>query len=89
MAAMSERVEVPVAKCRDCSAEVIWATYKKKDGTPGNMMFDKDPTEKGVYFLTRKSDGKVSATYVEKGRDFPPGATPRMPHYKTCVARQR
>ena len=86
---MSERVEVPVAQCRDCSQPVIWASYVKKNGTPARMMFDKDPVEAGTHYLTRHSDGKVSATYVEKGRDFPPGATPRMPHYKTCVARQR
>ena len=80
---MSERVEVATSNCRDCGAPVIWAAYTKKDGTPTKMPFDKDPVEKGTHYLTRHSDGRVSATYA-RAADFPPGATPRLPHYKTC-----
>ena len=85
---MSERVEVPVEACKDCGAEVIWSAFTKKDGTPSKMPFDKAPDEHGAYYLTRKADGSIVATYVGKG-DFPPGASPRQPHYKTCPEKQR
>ena len=81
---MSERVEVPVAHCKSCDAEIIWAATIKKDGTPGKMPFDRVPDASGNYYLTRRANGDIFATYVGKGTEFPPGGQPRVSHFKTC-----
>jgi len=81
---MAERVEVPTARCKSCDAEIIWASITKKDGTPGQMPFDKDPDEKGYYCLVRRSDGTIHASYIKKGESFPAGGLPRKSHFATC-----
>jgi hypothetical protein len=82
---MSEgTAEIPVARCKSCDQEIIWAAITKKDGTPGKMPFDKEPNEKGFYCLSRSADGKVTARYIAKGEEWPPGGKHRTSHFATC-----
>ena len=74
----------PEGLCNRCGAKVVWASYVKKNGDKGRTPFDPDPVERGAYALMKRPDGRLYATFVPKGGDWPPGSLPRQMHFKSC-----
>lgn len=74
------------ATCRKCGQNIIWANIIKKDGHPGKMPFDPDPTVDGTHQLFRKiinGETIVRAEFVV-GRERGDVITLRKSHFKSC-----
>jgi hypothetical protein len=56
----------PEAACKTCGAPIFWADYTKKDGTPGKMPVDRDPTADGTIQLFRRPTGNIRAEVLTK-----------------------
>jgi hypothetical protein len=88
--ALPLRLTVPMAKCKSCDADIIWALIKKKDGNPGRMPFDPEPTENGTHRMTiREEEGRVivCAFWVAgkaRPKELSEGTNLRTSHFATC-----
>jgi hypothetical protein len=90
---MSDGTPSPEGTCRSCGAALWWADYVKKDGSPGHMPVDHDPSPDGNIQLFRRANGTVRCVMLTRkqandmraaaeamGTDAPL----RRSHFSTC-----
>jgi hypothetical protein len=85
-----------IDECGKCHEKVMWASYVKKNGQRGRMLFDVAHTDDGAYrmFLgvAIADAGEIATLRAEwvhpkkRAALLKGGVNMRNPHYATCAA---